>query len=157
MGKPILLFVDEAQNLPRPALEELRMLSNFQLDGQPLLQIYLVGQPEFRHTLASKDLEQLRQRVITSYHLGPLKAEETKAYVEHRLHQVEWDDDPSISQEAFQMIYEASGGVPRKINLITDRILLHGFIENTHEIDADLVSDVMHDMSDEGLAPAMSA
>lgn len=157
MGKPVILFVDEAQNLPRAALEELRMLSNFQLDGQPLLQIYLVGQPEFRHTLAGKDLEQLRQRVITSYHLGPLNPEETKAYIEHRLHQVEWDDDPSISEEAFQMIHEASGGVPRKINLISDRILLHGFIESTHIIDANLVHEVVHDMSDEGLAPAMSA
>jgi putative secretion ATPase (PEP-CTERM system associated) len=158
IGKPVILFVDEAQNLPRPALEELRMLSNFQSDGQPLLQIYLVGQPEFRQTLASKELEQLRQRVITSYHLGPLNAEETQAYIEHRLYRVEWDGgDPSISEEAFQMIHEASGGVPRKINLISDRILLHAFIEQTHTIDADLVHEVVHDMSDEGLAPALSA
>lgn len=157
MGKPVILFVDEAQNLPRAALEEMRMLSNFQLDGQPLLQIYLIGQPEFRRTLASKDLEQLRQRVITSYHLGPLNLQETQAYIEHRLGRVGWSGDPSFSEEAFQMIHEASGGVPRKINLITDRILLHGFIESTHIIDANLVHEVVHDMSDEGLAPAMSA
>lgn len=157
VGKPVLLFVDEAQNLPRPALEELRMLSNFQSDSRPLLQIYLVGQPEFRHTLASKDLEQLRQRVITSYHLGPLDADETQAYIEHRLHQVEWDDNPNFSEEAFRLIHEASGGVPRRINLLTDRLLLHAFIEHTHKIDADLVHEVVHDMSDEGLAPAMSA
>lgn len=157
VGKPVLLFVDEAQNLPHSALEELRMLSNIQLDGQPLLQIYLVGQPEFRHTLASKDLEQLRQRVITSYHLGPLNVEETQAYIEHRLYRVAWVGDPSISEEAFQIIHEASGGVPRRINQLCERILLHGFIEGVHEIDSDLIHEVIHDMSDEGLAPAMAS
>jgi len=157
VGKPVLLFVDEAQNLPHAALEELRMLSNIQLDGQPLLQIYLIGQPEFRHTLASKDLEQLRQRVITSYHLGPLNVEETQAYIEHRLRQVGWVDDPSITDDAFEIIHEASGGVPRRINQLCERILLHGFIEGVHNIDSDLMHEVIHDMSDEGLAPAMAS
>ncbi len=157
LGKPVLLFIDEAQNLPHGALEELRMLSNVHLDGKPLLQIYLLGQPEFRSTLASKDLEQLRQRVITSYHLGPLSAEETRLYIEHRLRQVGWTGDPDISDQAFQMIYDASGGVPRKINLLADRIFLHGFIESSHSIDAELVGEVVHDMSDEGLALAFSS
>ncbi len=157
VGKPVLLFVDEAQNLPHSALEELRMLSNIQLDSRPLLQIYLVGQPEFRHTLASKDLDQLRQRVITSYHLGPLNEQETRAYIEHRLRQVGWNDDPSFSDQTFRMIHEASGGVPRRINQLCERILLHGFIEGEHEIDSDLVHEVLRDMSEEGLAPAMAS
>ena len=157
VGKPVLLFVDEAQNLPHSALEELRMLSNIQLDGRSLLQIYLVGQPEFRHTLASKDLDQLRQRVITSYHLGPLNEQETRAYIEHRLRQVGWNDDPSFSDQTFRLIHEASGGVPRRINQLCERVLLHGFIEGEHKNDSDLVHEVLRDMSEEGLAPAMAS
>jgi len=157
MQRPVILFIDEAQNLPRAALEELRMLSNFQIESKPLLQIYLIGQPEFRSTLASKDLEQLRQRVITSYHLGPLNAEETRAYIEYRLHRVGWEDDPSFDEDAFPLIYEASGGVPRRINMLCDRIFLHGFIENAHAITGELVHQVLEDLSEEGLAPAMSA
>ncbi|NNE83539.1 MAG: AAA family ATPase [Alphaproteobacteria bacterium] len=157
MAKPVILFIDEAQNLSRAALEELRMLSNFQLGNRPLLQTYLVGQPEFRNTLASKDMEQLRQRVITSCHLGPLDAEETQAYIEYRLKRVEWLDDPIFTEEAFQLIYEVSGGVPRRINIFCDRLLLTGFIERTHEIDADLIHEVLSGMSEEGLVPAIAS
>lgn len=156
-GKSVLLFVDEAQNLPHSALEELRMLSNMQLGGRSLLQIYLLGQPEFRRTIARKSLEQLRQRVITSYHLTALDAEETRDYIEHRLRHVGWQDDPHFTDEAFQMIFEASGGVPRKINLLCDRMLLLGFLEEKHEIGAETVKEVVLDMHTEGSAPALSA
>ncbi len=156
-NKSVLLFVDEAQNLPHSALEELRMLSNMQLGGRSLLQIYLLGQPEFRRTIARKSLEQLRQRVITSYHLQPLDAEETRLYIEHRLRRVGWQDDPNITDEAFQMIFEAAGGVPRKVNLLCDRLLLLGFLEERHEIDAKIVKEVVLDMHTEGSAPALSA
>lgn len=151
-GKSVLLFVDESQNLPQSALEELRMLSNIQIEGHPLLQIFLLGQPEFRRTLASKDLEQLRQRVITTYHLCPLEMEETRSYIDHRLLQVGWNDDPRISDEAYQMIHEATGGVPRKINMLCDRILLFAFLEESHMIDLDIVCEVVQGMADEGLA-----
>jgi putative secretion ATPase (PEP-CTERM system associated) len=151
-GKRVLLFVDEAQNLPQGALEELRMLSNIQLEGHPLMQIFLLGQPEFRRTMASKDMEQLRQRVITTYHLSPLEGEETRMYIEHRLCQVGWNDDPNFSDEAYQMIHEATGGVPRKINLMCDRLLLSAFLEEGHTIDLDVVCDVVQGMSEEGLA-----
>lgn len=157
LGKPVLLFIDEAQNLPHSALEELRMLSNVHLDGRPLLQIYLLGQPEFRQTLAGKELEQLRQRVITSYHLGPLNDEETRLYIDHRLRQVGWNGDPNISDQSYHMIYEATGGLPRKVNLLCDRIFLHGFIEGAHDFDAELVGEVIRDMSEEGLALAFSS
>lgn len=153
----ILLFVDEAQNLPHSALEELRMLSNIQQDGRSLLQIYLVGQPEFRRTIASKHLEQLRQRVITSYHLQPLDLDETKKYIEHRLNYVGWKNDPSFTEHAFDMIHEATGGVPRKINLLCDRLLLLAYLEEKHEINSAMVKEVVLDMHTEGSAPALSA
>ena len=152
LGKRVLLFVDEAQNLPQLALEELRMLSNIQLEGHPLLQIFLLGQPEFRRTMASKDLEQLRQRVITTYHLSPLEQEETRKYIDHRLSQVGWRDDPIFCDEAYGMIHEAAGGVPRKINMLCDRILLSAFLEGKHRIDVDIVAEVVQGMADEGLA-----
>jgi putative secretion ATPase (PEP-CTERM system associated) len=145
-GKRLLLVIDEAQNLPSGSLEELRMLSNFQLDQHPLLQIYLVGQPQFRRTLASESLEQLRQRVIATYHLEPLDAEETRGYIEHRLRQVDWRNDPSFTGETYHMIYEETGGVPRKINLLCDRLLLCAYLENKHQIDSAVVDEVTRDL-----------
>lgn len=156
-GRRVLLFVDEAQNLPHGALEELRMLSNMQVNGRSLLQIYLIGQPEFRRTITRKSLEQLRQRVITSYHLQPLDLEETRQYIEHRLTQVGWQNDPSFGPHTFKMIHEATGGVPRKINLLCDRLLLLGYLEEKHEIDRAMVKEVVMDMHTEGSAPALSA
>ena len=94
--KRALLVVDEAQNLTPRAIEELRMLSNFQLGDQALLQSFLVGQPELRAMMQSPQMQQLRQRVIASYHLGPLDTAETQAYIEHRLKHVGWKDDPAV-------------------------------------------------------------
>jgi putative secretion ATPase (PEP-CTERM system associated) len=99
-GKRALLVIDEAQNLSARTVEELRMLSNFQTDEQCLLQTFLLGQPEFRTTLHSPGMQQLRQRVIASYHLGPMDAQETRAYIEHRLQTVGWKGDPAFSDEA---------------------------------------------------------
>ena len=98
--KRALLVVDEAQNLPPGAVEELRMLSNFQLGDQALLQSFLVGQPELRAMMQSPQMQQLRQRVIASYHLGPLDKSETQSYIEHRLKHVNWNDDPGSSPRA---------------------------------------------------------
>ncbi|MDO9190267.1 MAG: XrtA-associated ATPase, partial [Sulfurimicrobium sp.] len=126
-GKRALLVVDEAQNLSPRTVEELRMLSNFQTDDKSLLQTFLLGQPEFRRTLLSDDMQQLRQRVIATYHLGPMDATETRSYIEHRLHTVGWHGDPSVSDEAFSAIYDYSGGIPRKINTLCDRLFLMGY------------------------------
>src|SRR6266850_7367730 len=125
-GKRVLLVVDEAQNLPARSLEELRMLSNFVYADKPLLQIFLLGQPEFRKMLQGPEMEQLRQRVIASCHLGPLDGAETEAYIRHRLQTVGWRDDPSFSSDAFAAIYQHTGGIPRKINVLCDRLLLMG-------------------------------
>ena len=99
--KRALLIVDEAQNLTPRAVEELRMLSNFQLGDQALLQSFLVGQPELRSMMHGEQMQQLRQRVIASYHLGPLDKEETRGYIEHRLKHVDWKDDPHFDPACF--------------------------------------------------------
>ncbi|HZV66188.1 MAG TPA: XrtA/PEP-CTERM system-associated ATPase, partial [Telluria sp.] len=123
-GKRALLVVDEAQNLTPRTVEELRMLSNFQTDDKSLLQTFLLGQPEFRITLHSTGMQQLRQRVIASYHLGPMDAAETKAYIEHRLHTVGWNGDPAFSDAAHAAIFAHTGGIPRQTNTLCDRLLL---------------------------------
>ncbi|MBV8165906.1 MAG: AAA family ATPase [Alphaproteobacteria bacterium] len=148
-GKRSLLVIDEVQNLSVRALEELRMLSNFQLGGKALLQSFLLGQPQFRATLAKDDLEQLRQRVIASYHLGPLDLPETKAYIEHRLQLVGWTDDPEFTEAAYAQIHEHTGGVPRRINALCSRVLLNGFLEELHVIDDLVVAKVGKELDDE--------
>lgn len=145
-GLRTLLIVDEAQNLPHSALEELRMLSNFQLGGQALLQIFLLGQPEFRTMLNSPELEQLRQRVIATHHLDPMMASEIEPYVKHRLTLVGWQDDPHFTADAFAAVYRASDGVPRRVNAVMSRVLLLGAVDQLHEIDASVVDAVAADM-----------
>ena len=141
-GKRVLLVMDEAQNLPRSALEELRMLSNFDHEGVPLVQSFLLGQREFRGILRAPGLEQLRQRVIAAYHLKPLSAPEVKAYIEHRMHTVGWRDDPRIDDEVYQRIFEVTGGVPRRINTLFDRTLLNCFLEDSHHVTLTLLDNV---------------
>ena len=154
-GKRALLIVDEAQNLPARSLEELRMLSNFVSAGKPLLQTFLLGQPEFRKTLQRPDMEQLRQRVIATCHLGPLDGAETGAYIVHRLQTVGWRDDPSFSVDAFAAIYQYAGGIPRKINILCDRLLLMGRLEEKHAFTGKEVADVVNELQQE-FAPADS-
>ncbi|MDR7154462.1 putative secretion ATPase (PEP-CTERM system associated) [Sphingobium xenophagum] len=145
-GRRTLLIVDEAQNLAVSAIEELRMLSNFQLGGQSLLQIFLLGQPEFRDLLKSPQLEQLRQRVIATHHLEPMMANEVEPYVIHRLTVAGWDGRPIFSRDAFAALYAATGGVPRRLNALVSRVLLMGAIEQLEAIDADVVQAVVADM-----------
>jgi general secretion pathway protein A len=152
-GKRCLLIVDEAQNLSHRAVEELRMLSNFQIDGHALLQSFLVGQPEFRRILESPDMQQLRQRVIAACHVGPMAPNETKGYIEHRLHHVGWTDSPTFSPDALDAIHEATGGIPRRINSVCDRLLLSGFLENNRSFTHVHVTEVANEFSNETHAP----
>lgn len=145
-GRRSLLIVDEAQNLPISAIEELRMLSNFQLGGQSLLQIFLLGQPEFRDLIKSPELEQLRQRVIATHHLDPMMRREVEPYILHRLSLVGWNGDPQFTPEAFNAIYAATGGVPRRINVLVSRVLLLGALDQLSVIDAEVVYAVVADM-----------
>ena len=152
-GKRVLLVVDEAQNLPARSVEELRMLSNFVYADKPLLQTFLLGQPEFRKTLQNPDMEQLRQRVIASCHLGPLDGAETEAYIVHRLQTVGWRDDPLFSRDAFAAIHRHTGGIPRKINILCDRLLLMGRLDEKHAFTGKEVAEVMKELQQE-FAPA---
>jgi len=152
-GKRALLVVDEAQNLNPRTVEELRMLSNFQTDDKSLLQTFLLGQPEFRMTLNSEGMQQLRQRVIATYHLGPMDLPETQAYIQHRLHTVGWKDDPSISQSAYDLIFEYTGGIPRKINTLCDRLFLMGYLEELHAFSDAEVNEVINDIQQETVSP----
>ncbi|MFN3789611.1 XrtA/PEP-CTERM system-associated ATPase [Massilia sp.] len=152
-GKRALLVIDEAQNLNARTVEELRMLSNFQTDDRSLLQTFLLGQPEFRATLHSPGMQQLRQRVIASYHLGPMDAQETRAYVEHRLATVGWQGDPAFDDGAHAAIYAYSGGIPRKTNTLMDRVLLMGYLEEMHAFGEEDVNTVVRDIAEEYQLP----
>lgn len=137
-----LLIIDEAQNLAPAAIEELRMLSNFQFGNRALLQSFLVGQPELRDILRSPRMEQLRQRVLASFHLGPMEPAETRGYIEHRLRRVGWKNRPAFDAEAFDIIHEATGGVPRRINALCNRLLLSTMLDEADRIDVERVRRV---------------
>ena len=147
-GRRCLLVVDECQNLDLAALEELRMLSNFQLGSHPLLQSLLLGQPEFRRTLANHpDLEQLRQRIIASHHLEALKEDEVEHYVSHRLKHVDWDERPLFEDGLLQTLYGSTGGIPRRVNQVMNRVLLLGAIEEKDQVSIEMLDAVLEEMS----------
>jgi putative secretion ATPase (PEP-CTERM system associated) len=147
--KRALLIVDEAQNLEPEAVEELRMLSNFQIQNRTLLQSFLVGQPELRQLMRSASMQQLRQRVIASYHLGPLDGDETRAYIEHRLKQVGWKGDPEFEEPVFGVLHGYTGGIPRRINTLCTRALLAAFLAEKHAITCEDVECVTAEFSEE--------
>jgi general secretion pathway protein A len=145
-GRRTLLVVDEAQALNIAALEELRLLSNLQAGGHALLQIFLLGQPEFRERLQGTGrLEQLRQRVIAMHHLEPMGPEEVEPYMFHRLMLVGWRGKPRFTADAFEALYRGSDGVPRRLNQLAGRVMLHGAIEQLDTIDARVVEVVLAD------------
>jgi type II secretory pathway predicted ATPase ExeA len=150
--KRTLLIIDEAQNLSISALEELRMLSNFQYGGQALVQIFLLGQPEFRAALESDRLEQLRQRVIATHHLTAMGEDEIAPYITHRLTRAGWKGNPSFTADAHNALYRFSGGVPRRINLLANRALLYGALEQLDVIGAAAIEAVIDDMAVEEFA-----
>jgi general secretion pathway protein A len=153
-GKRCLLIVDEAQNLTPRAVEELRMLSNFQYGNQALLQTFLVGQPEFRKILQRPEMEQFRQRVSATCHIGPLDAEETRGYIEHRLKCAGSTGKPTFDAEAFEAIHKASHGIPRRINALCDRLLLMGFLSDRSHLTVADVDEVVREFSQEAEVPS---
>jgi general secretion pathway protein A len=152
-GQRTLLIVDEVQNLPIESLEELRMLSNFQGGGQALLQIFLLGQPEFRDKLNSPELEQLRQRVIATHHLMPMEPAEIGPYIIHRMKLVGWTGNPAFTEEAFAALHASSGGIPRMVNTLATRVLLMGSIEKATVIEGAMVAAVVADLGRETPEP----
>ncbi len=150
-GRRVLLIMDEAQNLPRQTLEELRMLSNIDYDGTPLFQVFLVGQPEFREAMSAPDMEQLKQRVIASYHLENLTREETQEYILHRLAVAGWSEDPVFTADGIDAIFVETEGRPRRINTLCNRLMLFCALERRHEVNASAVETVVSELRDEQL------
>ena len=146
-GRRCVLLVDEAQNLSHSALEELRMLSNLTEGGVTGMQIVLLGQPEFRRMLASGRLDQLRQRVVASFHLAPLARDETRGYIEHRLATVGWCGRPAIAPGVFEAVHRVTGGVPRRINRLFSRVLLLADLDGVATILAPLVDEVAAELA----------
>ncbi len=134
-----LLIIDEAQNLPRQVLEQIRILSNLETDKEKLLQIVLVGQLNLKDLLRSPELRQLDQRVSIRYELKPLTREETFAYVAHRLTIAGGGSLVSFAPKALDLVYKFSTGIPRLINLVCDRALLGGYSARTNRITPEIV------------------
>lgn len=145
----VLLVIDEAQNIPKRSIEELRMLSNINVGGVPVLQTFLLGQDEFLEVLQAPDMEQLRQRVIATYRLKALEKDDVIKYIEHRLRQVGWQNDPSFTGDAYDEIYAQTGGIPRRINTFCDRLMLYGYLEELHEFTKDAVLAVASELNTE--------
>jgi general secretion pathway protein A len=134
-----VLIVDEAQNLPLPVLEQLRILSNLETDKEKLLQIILVGQSNLRQVLRSPELRQLDQRISIRYDLRPLNEQEAFAYVNHRLSVAGGAEAVTFAPRALESVYELSGGIPRLINLVCDRSLLGAFSARSRRVTAGMV------------------
>ena len=153
-GKRCLLIVDEAQNLTPRAVEELRMLSNFQFGNQALLQSFLVGQPEFREILQRSEMEQFRQRVAATCHIGPLDADETRLYIEHRLKCAGYTGGTLFDAAAVDGVYKASSGIPRRINGICDRMMLSGFLNGRKQLGQADLEEVVAELRQENAVPS---
>lgn len=133
-GRNIVLIVDECQNLTFEVLEQLRLISNLETDQQKLLQIVLIGQPEFKEKLAENRLRQLRQRILVSFELKPLKVDQVRHYIRHRIALAGGTIRPKFSSLAVRSICKAAGGVPRLINNLCDRALLAAFVRESDEV-----------------------
>lgn len=148
-NRPVVLFVDEAQTLTDEALEELRLISNFDTTTTKLLQLILVGQPELRDRIASPTLSALRQRIVMAKQLRPMTIHDTAGYMAHRIRSASNDrEHPRVSfaGDAIQAIYSFTRGVPRLVNVVCDNCLLVGFVKQADRINASMVSQVLDDM-----------
>jgi type II secretory pathway predicted ATPase ExeA len=144
-----LLIVDEAQDLPQSALEELRLLTNLDHNNQPLLQVFLVGQMQLFDLLQLDVMEQLRQRIVAASEIIPLAKPEVERYVLHRLRIAGWNQDPRLDRNLFPHLDYFSNGVPRKINQVMSRLFLHGFVEDKHSLTAGDFSEVINEIKSE--------
>lgn len=146
-GKKVILIVDEAQNLSKKVLEEIRLLSGIETHKEKVLRIILAGQPELKATLDSPNLRQLVQRVRLRFHLGPLDRREMREYIEHRLRVGGSGDKDLIADDAFAVIYRYTGGVPRLINTLCDTALLCAFAEDKKSVDLEDVTSAVEELN----------
>ena len=147
-----ILIVDEAQDLSEPALEELRLLTNFEYDNKPLLQVFLVGQPQLSEKLDASSMEQFRQRITVAANMEPLKERDVGEYIQHRLSTAGWKNDPAINAELYAYIHQYTSGIPRQINQLCSRLLLHGFVEGKHQLGMNDLIAIVNELSDEHLS-----
>jgi len=152
-GRRSLLIIDEAQCMGQEVLEEVRLLTNIMVGNHQLLQVFLVGQEQLRETVNTPVLEQLHQRLIAATHLEPLDAEDTRAYIKHRLRCVNWTGDPLVSTEAYDRIQQYSRGIPRQINQVCSRLFLHGCVEEKHRLGMQDLKTVIDELRQEMLLP----
>lgn len=143
-GRRVVLIFDEAQNLTRDVLEELRMFTNINSGKDELLQLIIVGQPELRDIVLRADLTQFAQRVAASFHLPEMGAAGVAAYIDHRL-KVAGREDAIFSDDAIAEVYEATRGVPRLINQLCDLSLVYAFTMDRQDVDAGIVGQVLKD------------
>jgi general secretion pathway protein A len=154
-GENAVLIIDEAQNLSIPVLEQIRMLSNLETEKEKILQIILMGQPELTQKLQSSALEQLNQRIAIRHHLRPLPPAKTEEYIHHRLRTAGAQENITFSKSALKSIHQFSRGTPRLINLLCDRALLAGFMEQTHQIDRGIIGQAAKSLQgkERGIVP----
>jgi general secretion pathway protein A len=145
-GKDTVLIIDEAQDLTRELLEQVRLLSNLETDERKLLQIVLMGQPELRDRLNEHSLRQLRQRISVRYHLNPLRHAEISQYIHHRLQVSGANGSPYFTVPAVWRIYRYSAGIPRLINTLCDKCLLAGYVQQRDKIDYGMVGRAIHEL-----------
>src|SRR5436190_15605343 len=145
-GRDVVLIIDEAQNLTNDLLEQVRLISNLEMDDRKLLQIVLMGQPELRDRLNEHSLRQLRQRITVRYHLRPLKRPEIGQYVQHRIHVSGGNGTPYFTAPALWRIYNYSQGVPRLINAVCDKCLLAGYVQQRERIDYNMVGTALREL-----------
>ncbi|MFV9644344.1 MAG: XrtA/PEP-CTERM system-associated ATPase [Desulfobacterales bacterium] len=155
-GKRVVLIVDEAQNLSQEALEEIRMLSNLHTGKDSLIQIVLVGQPSLGTRLRDPSLAQLYQRIAVSYHIASLGFDETREYIAHRLKTAGAEQEDLFTDEAVERIFQASGGIPRTINILCDGALVYGYADQLKTIDADVIEHVLADKEETGIGSVHS-
>lgn len=149
MGKDSVLIIDEAQDLTDELLEQVRLLSNLELDNRKLLQIVLMGQPELRDRLNNPRLKQLRQRITVRYHLMPLNRCEVNQYIQHRLEVSGAKGAPYFTQPALWRVHRYSGGIPRLVNAVCDKALLAGYVQQTDKIDYGTVGQAVRELEGE--------
>jgi general secretion pathway protein A len=151
-GRQALLIIDEAQNLPREGMEEVRMLTNLHSDQHSLLQIMLAGQPELNQRLSDASLKQVAQRIAVRYHLTGLDREDTGRYIVHRLQGAGGPGD-LFTDAAVDLVYRISGGIPRSINILCQTALVYGFADEARTIGEEIIEHIMADRVSIGLEP----
>ncbi len=152
-GRRTVLIIDEAQNLSLDVLEQIRLLTNLETDRAKLLQVILIGQPELRRMLEAEELRQLTQRVTARYHLGHLSAEDTRAYILHRL-TLSGGQSRVFTEGALRRVHRRSDGIPRVINTLCDRALLGAFTSNHHQVDQGIVRKAAREALSSPASPA---